>query len=79
MGATSKRDLLRPVAFFSKRMVPAECNYDIYDKELLAIMRSFEEWRPKLMQPENEIVVKSDHRNLTWFMETKQLNSRQAR
>jgi hypothetical protein len=60
-------------------MVPAECNYDIYDKELLAIVRSFEEWRPELMQPESEIKVKSDHRNLQWFMETKQLNSRQAR
>ena len=37
------RDLLRLVAFFSKRIVPAECNYDIYDKELLAIVCSFEE------------------------------------
>ena len=72
------RDLLRPVAFFSKRMVPAECNYDIYDKELLAIVRSFEEWRPELM-PIKEVKVKSDHKNLQWFMETKQLNSRQAR
>jgi transposase InsO family protein/predicted aspartyl protease len=78
-GPTGARDLLRPVAFFSKRMVPAECNYDIYDKELLAIVRSFEEWRPELMQPEEPIKVKSDHRNLQWFMETKQLNSRQAR
>jgi hypothetical protein len=32
-----------PVAFYSKTMNPAECNYPIYNKELLAIMRSFQE------------------------------------
>ena len=36
-------DLLRPVAFMSKKMSPQECNYEIYDKELLAIIRAFEE------------------------------------
>ena len=35
--------LLHPVAFLSKKHSPAECNYDIYDKELMAIIRSFEE------------------------------------
>ena len=33
---------LRPVAYFSTKMLPAECNYEIYDKELLAIIRAFE-------------------------------------
>ena len=42
--------VLRPVAFFFKKHSPAECNYEIYDKELLAIMRSFEEWRPHLIR-----------------------------
>ena len=32
----------RPCAFYSKKMLPAECNYPIYDKELLAIVRSLE-------------------------------------
>ena len=40
--------VLKPVAFFSKKMCPQECNYDIYDKELLAIVKSFEEWKPEL-------------------------------
>ena len=39
---------LRPVAYFSKRLNPAECNYEIYDKELLAIIRCFEQWRLEL-------------------------------
>ena len=35
-------EVLKPVAYFSKKMTPAECNYMIYDKELLAIVKSFE-------------------------------------
>src|SRR5712675_2163717 len=36
--------ILHPVAYFSKKHSPAECNYEIYDKELMAIVRAFEEW-----------------------------------
>jgi hypothetical protein len=36
--------ILHPVAFFSKKHTPAECNYEIYDKELMAILQAFEEW-----------------------------------
>ena len=73
--------ILRPVAFFSKKLSPTECNYMIYDKELLAIIRSFETWRPEAtsVAPENPIKVFTDHKNLEYFMTTKQLNRRQAR
>ncbi|KAH0602908.1 uncharacterized protein H6S33_008558 [Morchella sextelata] len=70
---------LRPVAYFSKKHSPDECNYEIYDKELLAIIRSFEEWRPELEGAAHPIAVISDHKNLEYFMSTKQLNRRQAR
>ena len=36
--------ILHPVAFFSKQYTQAKCNYEIYDKELMAIVRCFEEW-----------------------------------
>jgi len=81
-GILSQRDadnVLRPVAFFSKRLSPAECNYEIYDKELLAIIRCFEEWRPELEGAAFPISVLSDHRNLQYFTTTKQLSHRQAR
>ena len=39
---------LHLVAYISKKMLPVECNYEIYDKELLAIIRAFEEWRLEL-------------------------------
>ena len=81
-GVLSQYDdegVLRPVAFFSKKHTSVECNYEIYDKELLAIIRCFEEWRPELEGSENPILVLSDHRNLEYFMLTKMLNRRQAR
>ena len=39
---------LRPVAFFSVKYFVLECNYKIYNKELLAIVKALKEWRPKL-------------------------------
>lgn len=81
-GILSQRDNegdLHPVTFFSKKHSPAECNYEIYDKELLAIIRCFEEWRHHLEAAQFPIQVFSDHRNLEYFMITKGLNRRQAR
>ena len=62
---------LHPVAFYSKKHSQAECNYEIYDKELLAIVRAFEEWRPHLQGSSHPIQVLSDHKNLEYFMSTK--------
>ena len=39
---------LHPVAYYSRKMLPAESNYEIYDKELLAIINCLETWRPEL-------------------------------
>lgn len=81
-GVLSQRDdekILHPVAFFNKRHTPAECNYEIYDKELLAIIRCFEHWRYNLEGAQFPIKVLTDHRNLEYFMTTKLLNRRQAR
>src|SRR4029077_9626037 len=71
--------ILRPVAFLSRKMTPQECNYEIYDKELLAIVRAFEEWEPELAGVNDPIKVLSDHKNLEYFMTSKRLNRRQVR
>lgn len=68
-----------PVAFFSKTMNPAECNYQIHDKEMLAIVRSLEEWRPELQRKQDRFEIYTDHKSLEYFMTTKQLTARQAR
>lgn len=71
--------ILRPVAFMSKKMLPAECNYEIYDKELLAIVHAFETWTAELGSVEAPTLVLTDHKNLEHFTTTKKLNRRQVR
>jgi len=59
-----------PVAFFSKSLTPIEWNYEIHDKEMLAIIRALQEWW--------HFVEGAEHKNLEYFMTAKQLNWRQA-
>src|SRR6266567_6082376 len=68
-----------PVAFFSKSLSPVERNYVIHDKEMLAIIRSLQEWRHFIEGAEHPFEVWTDHKNLEYFMTAKQLNRRQAR
>jgi len=75
----SDNGILHPVAYFLKKHLLAECNYEIYDKELIAIIRAFKEWRPHLESAKGVIEVLSDHKNLEYFTTMKLLNRRQAR
>ena len=68
-----------PCAFISKTFSPAERNYEIYDRELLAIIRALEEWRHYIQGSPHTTIVYSDHKNLTYFREARKLNRRQAR
>lgn len=70
---------IHPVAFFSRTMAPAELNYEIYDKELLAIYAAFRQWRAYLEGLPNPVEVITDHKNLEYFSTTKLLTRRQAR
>jgi hypothetical protein len=70
---------IHPIAFHSRSMAPAELNYEIYDKELLAIFEAFRTWRNYLEGATHVIIVLSDHKNLEYFTTTKQLTRRQAR
>ena len=68
-----------PIAFISRTFSPAERNYDIYDRELLAIIRALEEWRHYIQGSSHETIILCDHQNLTYFRKTQRLNRRQAR
>ncbi len=57
----------RPVSFLSKALSVMECNYEIYDKELLAIMLALNEWRHYLMGAFQDFEIKTDHQNLQYF------------
>jgi hypothetical protein len=72
-------DLIRSVTYFSKTLSSAECNYEIYDKELLTIIRCFEQWRAELQSMKSFINVLTNHKNLKYFMTIKKLNKRQTK
>ena len=68
-----------PIAFLSKSLSPVEQNYEIHDKEMLAIVQALEEWRHFLEGTEHQFEIWTDHKNLEYFMSAKKLNQRQAR
>ena len=68
-----------PVAFLSKTFNKTEQNYEIYDRELLAIIRALEEWQHYIQGSGHTMVIYSDHQNLTYFQSAQKLNRRQAR
>ena len=71
--------LWRPVAFLSKLLNETERNYEIHDKEMLAIIRGLETWRHLLEGAQTKFEIWMDHKNLEYFMKAQKLNRRQAR
>ncbi|KAB5587603.1 Retrotransposable element Tf2 [Ceratobasidium theobromae] len=69
---------LHPVAFMSSSFSPAEMNYDTHDKELLAIVQAFEDWRIFLEGTEQPVTVFTDHRNLEYWKTARTFNRRHA-
>ncbi|KAF8748003.1 hypothetical protein RHS01_11140 [Rhizoctonia solani] len=70
---------LHPLGFLSKSFKGAKQNYDTHDKELLAIIRSFEYWRIFLEGTAHPVTVFTDHRNLEYWKESRTFNRRHAR
>ena len=71
--------LWRPVVFLSKSLNETKRNYEIHDKEMLAIIRGLENWRHLLEGVRFKFEIWTDHKNLEYFMKTQKLNQRQAR
>ena len=74
-----KNGLWRPVAFLSMSLNETERNYEIHDKEMLAIVRELEAWRHLLEGVQYKFEIWTDHKNLEYFMKAQKLNRRQAR
>ena len=68
-----------PVAFLSQTFSDTERRYEIYDRELLGIIRAWKEWRHYIQGSSHTTTVFSDHKNLTYFQKAQKLNDRQAR
>jgi len=73
-----KDNEVHPVAFHSHTFTAVELNYDIYDKELLAIFEAFKIWQHYLEGLAYPINVVTDHKNIEYFSTTKILTQRQA-
>ena len=73
-----KNNVHHPIDYFFKKHNSAECNYEIYNKELMAIVCMFKEWCSELEGSTYPINVITDHKNLEYFMFTKQLSCCQA-
>ncbi|KAL0150778.1 hypothetical protein M9458_053936, partial [Cirrhinus mrigala] len=71
--------VLHPCAYFSKKLSPAEQNYDIGNQELLAIKLALEEWWHWLEGAKHLFEVITGHKNLQYLLDAKRLNPRQAR
>jgi len=64
----------RPVAYISKSLNKAERNYEIHNKEMLAIIRCLEVWRHFLEGARGRFKIWTDHKNLEYFMKVQKLN-----
>ena len=67
-----------PVAYYSHKITQVEQNYNIYNKELLAVVNTLEHWRV-YTESSSELTILTDHKNLTTFTTTKKLNRQQVR
>ena len=68
-----------PCAYLSQALVGAEQNYQVYDLELLAVIRALKAWRPYLVSPVEPTVIYTDHQNITYFRQPQDLTARQMR
>ena len=69
----------RPIAYFSCIYSPAEANYNIYEKEFLAVIKAIQNWRAHLIWMEKLFIIKTDHKNLTYWKEHKRLSGHTVR
>lgn len=69
---------LHPCAFFSRCLTQAEQNYDMGDRELLAIKLALLERQHWLAGSDHLVLIWTDHKNLAYLQAAKRLNARQA-
>jgi hypothetical protein len=70
---------MHPVAYYSAMFTPTERNYDVYERELLAVVKALKNWRPHLAATEQPITILTDHANLLYWKNPKNVNRRVAR
>ncbi len=74
----NENEIFHSITYFSKKHNSVECNYKIYDKELMIIVCAFEKWWSELEDSIYSVKMITNHKNLEYFMSTKQLSRHQA-
>ena len=74
-----KKPSQHPIAYYSATFTPTERNYDIYERELLAVLKALEHWRPHVAATDIPVTILTDHTNLTFWKIPRKLNRRVAR
>ena len=69
---------LRPVSFWSRKLSPTERAYDIYNREVLALVSAMHDWR-HLIQNGETVLVYTDHCSINWLQTQERLSLRQAK
>jgi len=70
---------IHPCAYLSPKLSPAEFNYDVFDKEMLAIVYALQNWRHYVLETEHTTTIFSNHHNPEYFTNMVKLDRRQAR
>ncbi len=74
-----ENEILHSVTYFSKKHNSVECNYKIYNKELMIIVCTFKKWWSEFEDFIYSVEMITNHKNLEYFMSIKQLSRHQAR
>ena len=67
------------VGYYSKALNSAERNYNIWDREFLAVIKALGNWRHLLISTPHKIIVWTDHANLQYYRQPQKVNRRVAR
>ncbi len=76
ISQSDNKERLKLIIFYSRKMISAELNYEIYNKELLIIVAAFNKWWVYLKEFKYFIEVYIDYKNLLYFIIIKVLNRR---
>jgi RNase H-like domain found in reverse transcriptase/Reverse transcriptase (RNA-dependent DNA polymerase) len=75
----SQKPKLHPLAYYSATFTQTERNYDIYERELLAIIKAISHWQSYLIWTKEPFTILTDHANLLHWKSPRKLNCRTAR
>ena len=67
LNPRTKKPTQHPIAYYSATFTPTERNYNIYERELLAVLKALEHWRPHVATTDIPVTVLTDHANLTFW------------